>query len=96
MFPGRGALSEDEFLQRVIKYPTKAQRANIGGKVIVEFVINSDGSASDYKIINSAGYGCNEEALRVIKFVYKWEPKVVNGEKISSVFAQGITFVVSE
>ena len=95
MFPG-GPRAFGAFLQRNLRYPSAAWRFDKGGKVIVEFVINSDGSASDYKIINSVGYGCDEEALRVIKSVFRWEPKVVNGEKVSSVFAQGITFVVSE
>lgn len=91
MFPG-GPKVFGAFLQRILTYPSSARRADKGGKVIVEFVINSDGSASDYKIINSVGYGCDEEALRVIKSVTRWEPKVVNGEKVSSVFVQPITF----
>jgi protein TonB len=95
MFPG-GPRAFGAFLQRNLKYPSAAQRANLGGKVYVQFVVNIDGTTSDYKIINSVGYGCDEEALRVIKSVSRWEPKVLNGEKVSSVFTQGITFVVSE
>ena len=68
------------FLQRNLRYPAMAIDANVSGKVIVNFIIDEEGKIEKTTILRGVGYGCDEEALRVIKLMLKWHPgiKLVN------------------
>lgn len=70
-FPG-GDLNA--YLASNIKYPQKAIQAGIEGTVFVSFMVGSDGSISDIKILKGIGYGCDDEAIRVIKEMPRWIP----------------------
>jgi len=94
-FPG-GPRAFGVFLQKNLRYPSAAQRANKGGKVYVQFVVNRDGSIQDVQILQSVGFGCDEEAIRVIKSVPRWTPGKLSGRAVRSRFTQPITFVLSE
>lgn len=58
---------------RQLRYPRKAVRYNIEGTVYVEFVVDTDGRATEFKTIRGIGYGCDDEAIRVLSMM-KWEP----------------------
>ena len=94
-FPG-GPRAFGAFLQVNLKYPKAAQRANVGGKVYIQFDINTDGTIEDVEVLKSVGFGCDEEAIRVIKSVPKWIPAKLNGIPVRTRFTQPITFVLSE
>jgi TonB family protein len=94
-FPG-GPRAFGAFLQKNLRYPSAAQRANVGGKVYVQFVVNTDGTIQDVQILKSVGFGCDEEAMRVIKAVPRWTPGKQSGRAVRSRFTQPITFVLSE
>jgi TonB family protein len=94
-FPG-GMKEFVKYLRANIKYPAPAQRANISGKVYTQFIVNKDGSASDFKTLESIGYGCDEEAMRVIQSVPKWTPGKHKGEVVSSIFIVPISFRLSK
>jgi protein TonB len=94
-FPG-GNKAFGAFLQKNLRYPSAAQRANVGGKVYVQFVVNTDGTIQDVQILKSVGFGCDEEAIRVIKSVPRWTPGKQSGRAVRSRFTQPITFVLSE
>jgi protein TonB len=68
------------FLKMHTQYPNQAIDENIEGKVHVEFIVEKDGSISDLKVIKPLGYGCDEEALRVIQMTSgKWSAPKNNG-----------------
>jgi protein TonB len=94
-FPG-GPRAFGQFLQRNLRYPSAAQRGNVAGKVFVEFVVNRDGSIEDIKVVKGIGFGCDEEALRVLKLVPKWSPGKQSGRPVRSRFTLPITFTLSE
>ena len=50
-----------------VNYPEDARKNNISGKVRVEYTIEIDGSVTNAMVVDGLGYGCDEEALRVIK-----------------------------
>ena len=77
-FPG-GMNALMKYLQKNVQYPAAAQRANIGGKVVLQFVVERDGSIGEVKIIKGVGWGCDEEAVRVVKSMPKWGPGKQNG-----------------
>ena len=94
-FPGGlGALGK--YLQKNLKYPAAAQRANVSGKVYVQFVVNTDGSIQNVDVIKSVGFGCDEEAVRVIKSVPRWTPGKQSGRPVRSRFTIPINFQLSE
>lgn len=65
-------------------------------KVVLRFMVNSDGSLSDITCESDPGFGICAEALRFIKTTPKWQPAVQNGKKVNAYMKQPITFVVEE
>lgn len=72
-FPGnRSGLRT--YLQKTVQYPAEAQKAGIKGRVFVSFIVEPDGSLSDVQVMRGLDYGCDEEAVRVIKAMPRWKP----------------------
>lgn len=71
-----------KFLAKNIHYPETAVRANVSGKVYVRFVVEKDGSIDNVEIIKGIGFGCNEEAERVVRLMPKWSPGKQNGKAV--------------
>ncbi len=80
-FPG-GQSEMYKFINSNIKYPSAAQRANISGRVFVKFVVERDGSIGAVEVLKGIGFGCDEEAIRVIKSMPKWNPGKQNGKAV--------------
>ncbi len=93
-FPG-GMIAFAKYLQNNLKYPEAAKKANATGKVYVQFTVNQDGSTSNFEILKSAGYGMDEEAVRVLKSVPKWEAGEQSGKKVNSKFTVPIHFALN-
>ena len=92
-FPG-GQRAFSAYIRSNMKYPAEAQRAKFsGGKVYVQFVVNTDGTIDDVQVLKSIGFGCDEEAIRLIKSVPKWNPGITSGIAVRSRFTQPINFV---
>jgi TonB family protein len=81
-----------EYLQKNLKKPKQAIDNQIIGNVTVEFKVNKEGKLSDFKIIKSLGYGCDEEAIRVIKDGPNWMSKMSNGEPRRQRVRQEVNF----
>lgn len=69
---GDGELAK--FIKLNLKYPKEALEKEIEGKVWCKFFIEIDGTITNIKVIRSLGYGCDEEAVRIIKLMPKWIP----------------------
>ena len=80
------------YLQENLHYPDIARENNITGRVVVKFVVNEDGSASDPKVVRSVGGGCDEEAQRFIAAMPNWKPGIQNGKPVKVYYTQPITF----
>lgn len=75
-FPG-GAVELMKWLTKNLKYPYDAQKNKKEGKVVVQFIVNKDGTMSDLKVVKSAQYASlDREALRVMRKMPKWTPGV--------------------
>jgi len=72
-FPG-GEDSLYSFIYSNLRYPQEAIDNGIEGRVFITFVIEKDGSITNIKIRRDIGYGCGEEAVRVLKMMPKWIP----------------------
>lgn len=80
-----------ELLRKNMKYPNKARRYNVSGKVYIEFIINKDGTPVDFKTFKGLGYGCDEEAIRVIS-LSKWNPGQQRGNPVRAKMIMPIIF----
>lgn len=80
-FPG-GMDKLMEYLSNNIKYPSIAQENNIQGRVVVEFVVNKDGSIVEPKVMRSVDTSLDNEAMRVIKSMPKWNPGKQRGKAV--------------
>lgn len=63
--------------------------------VIVQFVVDVDGSISDIRALTNLGYGVEQEAIRVLRKATKWEPAFQNGRHVKAYRKQAITFQVT-
>lgn len=90
-FPG-GQEALMAYLRENIKYPQAARDAGAQGTVLVEFVVEKNGSVSNVKVLNSVFSACDEEAIRVIKSLPKWNPGEANGKKVRVFYNVPITF----
>ncbi|MBQ0142946.1 MAG: energy transducer TonB [Prevotellaceae bacterium] len=90
-FPG-GMEALLAYLGKNTKYPSIAQENNIQGRVIVEFIVNKDGSIVEPKIIKSLDASCDKEALRVVKTLPKWKPGKQRGKPVRVKFTLPVMF----
>ncbi|MCC6761074.1 MAG: TonB family protein [Chitinophagaceae bacterium] len=81
-----------KYLERNLQYPNEAQDKGIQGKVVVQFVVDTEGNLSDIYAMNDPGGGLAQEAVRIIKSGPKWVPAVQNGQKVVARTSQTITF----
>lgn len=71
-----------KFVQENIKFPAEAKENNVHGKLMVSVVVEKDGSLSDIKIKKGLGYGLDEEIVRIIKMMPKWQPAQHKGKTV--------------
>ncbi len=71
-----------QFIADNLKYPRAAIRNDQQGSVFVQFVINKDGKLSDFEVVRGIGFGCDEEALRVMRMAPKWKPGKQRGRPV--------------
>ena len=90
-FPG-GMAECLKFLGKNIKYPTISQENGVQGKVIVQFVVNKDGSIVDPVVVRSVDPYLDKEALRVIKTMPKWKPGKQRGKAVRVKYTVPVTF----
>ena len=90
-FPG-GDAECMRFLNKNIKYPTIAQENGIQGRVILQFVVNKDGSIVDVVVARSVDPYLDKEAVRVVNMMPKWKPGKQRGKPVRVKFTLPVTF----
>ena len=90
-FPG-GEQGLLDFIGTNVRYPEEAKKQGISGKVFVGFVVETDGSVSNVKVLQGIGGGCDEEAVRVVKMMPNWIPGEASGEKVRVMYMIPINF----
>ncbi|MBO4444081.1 MAG: energy transducer TonB [Bacteroidaceae bacterium] len=93
-FPG-GTAALMQYLRKNIKYPTICQEQGIQGRVVVQFVVNKDGSIVDPEVIKPVNPYLDKEALRVISTMPKWTPGEQRGKPVRVKFTVPVQFKLS-
>lgn len=94
-FPG-GIASCMQWLSEHIKYPAECVEKNIEGKVRVQFVVRSDGSLSNIKVIESPHPALSEEGIRVISEMPRWKPGTLDGKPVNAKLIIPLNFHLQE
>jgi TonB family protein len=81
-----------QYLGENIKYPAAAQRADVSGRVFVKFIVEDDGTIGDVVVMKGIGFGCDEEAIRVVKSMPRWKPGVQNGKNVRVYYNMPIVY----
>jgi protein TonB len=82
-----------KFLGKNIMYPAQARENSIEGKVLLTFVVGADGKISQIEQVGKKlGWGCDEEAIRVVKNMPAWTPGKQNGKAVTVKFTLPIRF----
>ena len=90
-FPG-GSDALVLWIERNLHYPVLAEEQQIEGKVICAFWVEKDGSIKNPYVVKSAHDELSKEALRVLKFMPRWNPGRKNGQAVRERYTIPFTF----
>jgi len=78
-------------LQKKIQYPPIARKANVEGRVTIQFVVDEQGNVTNAEVLRGIGAGCDEEALRAV-MASKFEPGKQRGKPVKVRMSLPVTF----
>ena len=90
-FPG-GMGECMKWLGKNIKYPTISQENGVQGRVIIQFVVNKDGSIVDAQVARGVDPYLDKEALRVVGQMPKWKPGKQRGKEVRVKYTLPVVF----
>ena len=90
-FPG-GMAELMKYLEKNLRYPQICKEQGVQGRVIVMFVVNTDSTITDVNVIKSVNPHLDEEAVRVVKAMPKWNPGKQRGEPVRVQLFLPVTF----
>ncbi len=90
-YPG-GMQAMIEFLQTNMKYPEDAAKQKVEGRVMVQFVVETDGSVSDVHVAKQVFPSLDAEAIRVVQAMPKWIPGKEKGKVVRVKYNLPIVF----
>src|SRR3546814_4820994 len=70
--PSIGKEAYEKYLSDSLRYPEEALRVRIEGEVLVGFTVRDSGKPAAFKVVRSLGYGCDQEAIRLIREGPTW------------------------
>ncbi|MBO5988238.1 MAG: energy transducer TonB [Paludibacteraceae bacterium] len=94
-FPG-GHIKMAAFIKENIKYPEFAADNGVQGRVIVNFVVDKDGSISDIKVVRGVHPSLDAEAVRVVKLMPKWQPAERGGKPVRTKYMLPLSFRITD
>ena len=89
-----------EYIYGNLRYPEDAMKKFIEGQVIVQFVVDKDGSIVDIKLIKDIGGGCGEDVLRVVENMNnlprRWKPGKQRGRRVRVKYTLPVNFKLTD
>ena len=92
-YPG-GFEAMAAYIAKSVVYPEKAKAEGVEGKVFVQFVVDTDGSIAEATVLHGVGGECDDEALRVVKSMPKWQPATFKGKPVRSKYVMPIYYTL--
>jgi TonB family protein len=94
--PTIGNREYNDYLKENLQYPEQAQIKEIEGTVTLELTISPSGKISNIDIKKGLGYGCDEEAIRLINEGPKWNPAERDGNKVEEKIKVRVKFKIDK
>lgn len=90
-FPdGNQALTK--FMSENIHYPESLREANVRGRVVVQFIVDTDGSLSDLTVIKPLHPAIDREVIRVLRLMPRWNPATKDGKTVRTSMVLPVSF----
>jgi protein TonB len=90
-FPG-GPAAMTKFINDNMRYPEEAKLHKVAGTVVIQFVVTKEGKITNVTLTRGIGYGCDEEALRVIQSMPDWKPGKYKNKEVPVNFTLPVKF----
>lgn len=84
------------YVSKNMKYPRRAMDIGVSGKVYVQFIVDKDGTITNATTVRGIGYGCDEEAVKVLMGAPKWKPGKQRGRPVKQRMIMPIVFKLSD
>ncbi|MCF8331631.1 MAG: energy transducer TonB [Bacteroidales bacterium] len=94
-FPG-GEEARVEYLQKNIIYPEEAEKNGIEGTVYVTFIVETDGSISNVRLLRGIGGGCDKVAFEAVQNMPDWKPGKQKGRPVRVQFNMPLKFKLDD
>ncbi len=94
--PEGGKDAYTKYLQQKLVYPKQALANQVEGTVRIRFTVDDNGNLSNFKVISSLGYGCDEEAIRLIREGPGWSPSKKNDSAVPEEVTVGLKFDIPD
>lgn len=95
-FDGKGPEAFAQWVCDNVKFPSSAVDRSINGRVVVQFVIGTDGRVGDVKVLRGVDPAIDQEAVRVISSSPAWKPGKVDGKPVRVAYVLPIYFEAKE
>jgi len=90
-FPG-GMAAFYKFLEKNSRYPKQALFNKEQGRVIIQMVVEKDGTLTQIAVVRSVSPSLDQEAIRIIKLCPPWKAGMQNGRDVRVKYTVPITF----
>jgi protein TonB len=94
-FPG-GDAALNQYLKTNLRYPAAAKKEGLEGRVILRFVVQTDGSLSDITVMRGFDKDCDQEAIRLVRKMPRWKPGIQNGHPVRVTFTLPVKFKLED
>jgi TonB family protein len=82
--PVGGIKAYDQYMEDNLRYPQQALENNVKGRVVVEFNVSVDGEITNFVVMRSLGYGCDDEVIRLVKEGPTWRPTTEDSKPVET------------
>ena len=90
--PQGGKDAYEKYIQQKLVYPEQALKNEVEGRVTIQFTVDDKGNLSNFKVINSLGFGCDDEAIRLVREGPAWSPSKKNDKAVTEEVKVGVKF----
>lgn len=94
-FPG-GLDKKMAFLAKNLRYPAEARANNVQGRVVVQFIVEKDGSLTDVHVVRGLGSGTDQETIRVFRASPRWKPGIEKGRPVRQLYTMPVNFTLQD
>ncbi|MGN6440140.1 MAG: TonB family protein [Agriterribacter sp.] len=81
-----------KYVQKNLNFPDRARKLSKEGRMLLQFVVNTDGTTGNIRMLRSIEYSLDEEAMRLIRNSPKWSPAHQDGKMVKAYRRQPLTF----